>query len=265
MRYAANVSLLFAEEDFLDRFERATAAGLSAVEFWWPPANPSDVIAAVGHAGLEVAVLNFDAGNMAAGDRGLLSDPARQAGFRANVPVALALAAAVGCMRLNALVGLALPGFERARQIDLAVRNVQWAADRAAPQGAEVLIEPLNLFENGPYLLGGTSEGLTFLDRVGRDNVRLQYDAYHMQRMEGNIVDTLRRHIGRIGHVQIADSPGRGQPGTGEINYDYVLGELEALGYDGYVGMEYRPTGTTEDSLRWLRNRQSPAPAEAAR
>lgn len=254
MRFSANVSLLFSEFPFLERFGRARDAGFSAVEFWWPAGEDLDAVrAAVRDAGVGVVLLNFDAGDMRAGDRGLLSDPERHARFRENVPVALELAAAIGCPRLNALVGVQHPGVPRDEQLALARDNVAWAADRAAAQGAAVLIEALNGWENGPYLLQSTRQAAEFVETVGRENVRLQYDVYHMQRMEGNLVATLREHIGGIEHVQIADSPGRGEPGTGEIHFPYVLRQLEELGYGGYVGLEYRPSGgDTERSLRWL-------------
>ncbi|BBL80144.1 hydroxypyruvate isomerase [Rubrobacter xylanophilus] len=254
MRFCANVSILFREAPFLERFGLARAAGFSAVEFWWPAGEDlGEVEAAVEDAGLTVALFNFDAGDMPAGERGLLSDPDRAGEFRENVPVALELAGRLGCRRLNALVGHRLEGVDREEQLRLARENVAWAADRAAERGVEIMIEAVNTFENGPYLLSRTGEAAAFVRSVGRENVRLQYDYYHMQRMEGNLTATVREHIGMIGHVQVADSPGRGEPGTGEINYRYVLGELERLGYDGYVGLEYNPTTErTEESFAWL-------------
>ncbi len=254
MRFCVNVSILFKEAPFLERFRRAADAGFSAVEFWWPSGEDlGEVEAAIKEANLTVALFNFYAGDMPAGDRGLLSDPARQEGFRENVPVALELARRLGCGRLNALVGQEIPGMSREEQLDLARENVAWAAGRAAEYGVEVLVEPVNTFENGPYLLHRTDDGARFVASVGQANVRLQHDFYHMQRMEGNLSVTLRRHIGGIGHVQVADSPGRGEPGTGEIHYPYVLGVLEELGYDGYVGLEYNPTTErTEESFAWI-------------
>lgn len=254
MRFCANVSILFKEVSFLERFGRAAGAGFSAVEFWWPSGEDlGEVERAIGDAGLEVALFNFDAGDMPGGDRGLLSDPARQDRFRENVPVALELAEALGCRKLNALVGHEKPGMAREDQLALARENVAWAADRAAERGVEVMVEAVNTFENGPYLLFTTGDAAEFVRGVGRENVRLQYDVYHMQRMEGNLVANLREHAGLIGHVQVADSPGRGEPGTGEINYPFVLAELEASGYEGHVGLEYNPaTPTTEESFRWL-------------
>jgi hydroxypyruvate isomerase len=253
MRFCANVSILFKDAPFLERFARAARAGFGGVEFWWPGEPLDEVESAIADAGLEVALFNFDAGDMPAGDRGLLSDPDRAHRFRANVPVALELAERLGCRRLNALVGLERSPGERAAQLRLAAENVAWAADQAAQIGAEVLIEAVNTFENGPYLLSTTRDAARFIETVDRPNVRLQYDAYHMQRMEGNLVATLTEFAPLIAHIQVADSPGRGEPGTGEINYPYVLDAIERLAYDGWIGLEYNPTtATTEDSLGWL-------------
>jgi hydroxypyruvate isomerase len=259
VKFCANVSILFKEAPFLDRFERAAAAGFAAVEFWWPTGEAlADVEAAIRGAGLQVALFNFDAGEMAAGDRGLLSDPDRAQQFRENVPVALELARRIGCRRLNALVGLERSPGERAAQLDRAAENVRFAADQAAPFGVDITIEAINTFENGPYLVPTTRAAAAFIDRVERPNVRLQYDAYHMQRMEGNLVATIEQFLPRIAHVQVADSPGRGEPGTGEINYRFVLDAIEALGYGGWVGLEYNPTtATTEESLGWMPERRS--------
>jgi len=218
MRFCVNVSILCQEVPLLERFRRAREAGFSAVEFWWPSgADLDEVEAAVKGAGLNVALFNFFAGNMATGDRGLLSDPKRQQEFRDNVPVALDLAGRLECPRLNALVGQELPGASREERLQLARENIAWAADQAARQGAEVMVEACNTFENGSYLLYTTEDAAQFVESVGKENVKLQYDVYHMQRMEGNLVATLRKHIGQITHVQVADSPGRGEPGTGEI------------------------------------------------
>jgi hydroxypyruvate isomerase len=252
-RFSANVSMLFTERPFLERFAAAAAAGFSAVEFWWPSAErPSDVAAAVRDAGVAVAALNFDGGDMSAGDRGLLSDPARVDRFRSNIPIALELAGAIECQRLNALVGLALGPDTRAEQLSLARESVREAADAAVGHRATILIEALNPLDNGRYLLPTIAEASAFIDEVERDNVALLFDVFHVQRAEGNIVDTLRRHQHQIGHAQIADCPGRGEPGTGEIRFPFVLGALDEIGYDGFVGLEYRPTTRTEESLVWM-------------
>src|SRR5215211_7680571 len=255
MRFSANVSILFKEVPLLERFGRAAAAGFSAVEFWLPghEAEPEAVKNAVEDAGLDVALFNFDAGDMAAGNRGLVSDPGRQHLFRNNVPVALDLARALDCERMNVLVGHEIPGLDREEQLALARENVRFSAEKAEAVDVTVMVEAVNTFENGPYLKYTKQQAVEFVERVGRENVRIQHDFYHMQRMEGKLVANLREHRDHIGHVQIADSPGRGEPGTGEIHYPFVLGELERLGYDGYVGLEYNPTTeTTEESFGWL-------------
>jgi hydroxypyruvate isomerase len=255
MRFSANVSILFKEVPLLERFGRAVEAGFSAVEFWWPghEAELGAVERTVEDAGLDVALFNFDAGDMAAGDRGLLSDPERQHLFRDNVSIALDLAHSLGCEGMNVLVGHEIPGMDREEQLALAGENVRFAAQKAEAANVTVMVEAVNTFENGPYLLCTTERAVKFVESIGRENVRIQHDFYHMQRMEGNLVANLREHFDHIGHVQIADSPGRGEPGTGEIHYPFVLGELEKLGYDGYVGLEYNPTTeSTEESLDWL-------------
>jgi len=254
MRFCPNLSMLFKEVDFVERFGRAADAGFTGVEFWWPSGEDLDrVKEAIKDAGLQVALFNFDAGDMPGGDRGLLSDPERQQEFRDNVPVALELARSVECPRLNALVGLELDGADTGEQLDLAADNVGWAADQAAEHGIEVMIEAVNTFENGPYLLSTTKAAASFVERVGRDNVKLQYDAYHMQRMEGNVVATLRERIDGITHIQVADSPDRGEPGSGELNWRFIFAALAELPYEGWIGLEYNPTtDATEDSLGWL-------------
>jgi hydroxypyruvate isomerase len=259
VKFCANVSILFKDAPFLDRFERAAAAGFAAVEFWWPAGEAlADVEAAIRDAGVQVALFNFDGGDMAAGDRGLLSDPDRALQFRENVPVALGLARRIGCERLNALVGLERSPREREAQLDRAAENVRFAADHAAPLGIDITIEAVNTFDNGPYLVPTTRVAAAFIDRVERPNVRIQYDAFHMQRMEGNLVATIEEFLPRIAHIQVADSPGRGEPGTGEINYPFVLDAIDALGYEGWVGLEYNPTtATTEESLGWMPERRS--------
>jgi hydroxypyruvate isomerase len=259
MKFCANVSILFKEVPFLERFERAAAAGFAAVEFWWPAGEALDEVeAAIREAGLAVALFNFDAGEMPKGDRGLLSDPDRAHRFRQNVPVALDLARRIGCERLNALVGVQRAPGERDAQLRLAAENVAWAADEAAPLGIDITIEAVNTFENGPYLLSTTRASAAFIETVARPNVRIQWDAYHMQRMEGNLVATFAEFAPRIAHVQIADSPGRGEPGTGEINFPFVLDAIDAAGYEGWVGLEYNPTAdTTEESLAWMPERSA--------
>lgn len=251
---APNLSLLWAGLPMEERFERAAGAGFGAVELWWPgDADARRLPELTARWGLRLALLNFDAGNMPGGDRGLAADPDRAEQLRANVPLALRVARDAGCSRLNLLVGLRDERFGLERQLQLARDNVAWAADQAAGAGCEVMIEAVNSIENGPYLLTTTAAAAEFADGVGRENVRLQYDVYHMQRMEGNITANIEKYWHRISHIQIADSPGRGEPGTGEINYRWVFGRLAGLGYQGYVGLEYRSsTGSPEESFGWI-------------
>ena len=254
VRFDVNVSMLFAEWPFLDRFAQVERAGFGAVEFWWPSGeDPRDVERAISDAHLEVALFNFDAGDMAAGARGLAGDPALSQQFRENVPVALDLARRLSCRRLNAPVGLQLAGLDRVEQLEIARDNIRWAADQARSAGIDVLVEALNTFDNGPYLLPRFTEAVAFVKSVARDNVRLLWDVYHTQRMEGNLIPILRAHVGSTGHIQIADAPDRSRPGSGEINYRSVLRAIDESGYSGYVGLEYRAgSASTEESLEWL-------------
>ena len=254
LRFAPNLSLLWKDRPLPERFERAAQAGFGAVELWWPgPADAELLPGLTARWGLDLAVLNFDAGDMAAGERGLAADPARRDQLRANVPVALRVARDCGCTRLNLLVGLREPRYSLQQQMECAAENAAWAADHAAAAGCSVLIEAVNTIENGPYLLATTKASADFIAEAGRRNVRMQYDAYHMQRMEGDLAATMAAPWPLISHIQIADVPGRGEPGTGEINYRFLLDYIDQRGYEGYVGLEYRPSGgTPEGSFGWL-------------
>jgi hydroxypyruvate isomerase len=252
--FAANLSILWPELPLAGRFERAARAGFSAVELWWPGiAAARSLPGLTARWGLRLALLNFDAGDMAAGERGLAGDPGGVERLRASVPDALAIARDCGCTRLNLLLGLRQDRYSLGEQLACARDNVAWAADLAASAGGEVMIEAINPMDNGPVLLATTAAAASFAASVARDNVRLQYDVYHMQRMEGDIVARLDAYWPLIGHIQIADVPGRHEPGTGEINYPFVLDHLDARGYQGAVGLEYHPsTGRAEDSFGWL-------------
>jgi hydroxypyruvate isomerase len=254
VRFSANLSMLFTEFPFAERFERAAAGGFDTVEFWWPgDADAERVPDLVRAAGVDVVLLNFDAGDMPAGDRGLLSDRRREAEFRANVPFALEIAAAVGCRNLNALAGVAVEGTPREEQIEFAQENARFAADAARDQGADVVIEAVNTFENGEYLLPTAADAAAFIAGVGRPNVRLLFDAYHTRRMGLPLEATLRQFSAEVAHVQIADCPGRHEPGTGDTDFDAFFDALVEVGYAGPVGLEYKPSaGDTEQSLAWI-------------
>lgn len=253
LQFDLNISILLKEVPFLERIRRAADLGFSAIEFWWPgEENLTKVAQALQETGLKAALMNFDAGNMAGGERGFLNDGSKQQWFRSHAPRALDFAVQIGCPQLNALVGNMLPNASREAQLDCVRENLAWVADRASEANLGIVVESLNSFENPRYLLTNTRETLQLLASVNRSNLKYQYDIYHMQRMEGNIIATLREYLGKIGHIQIADSPERHEPGSGEIHYAHVLSELDKLGYQGYVGLEYNPSTSSEASFAWL-------------
>ncbi len=252
-RFAVNCSMLFTEVPFLERFARARAAGFDAVECWWPAGVDLDEFAAaIEDAGVRLVLMNLDAGDMAVGDRGFLNDPGAEDRIRANLEAAISAATRLGRPFLHALAGNLRPDEPREAQLVRVYERLRRLAARAAEAGIPVLIEAMNPADAPRYLFHRTADILAALEAVDAPNLKYQYDVYHRQRTEGNLVESLRANIGRIGHVQIADAPDRGQPGTGEINYRRVLAALDELGYEGYVALEYRPRGTTEESLAWL-------------
>ncbi len=254
MKFDLNVSLVLKEVPPLDRFERAARLGFGAVEMWWPPdgVNIHDLARRIRDAGLQLVTMNFYAGDLAAGERGVLNHPAKAAAFRANVPLAVEVAHGLGCPNLTAIVGQWLPGEQREPQLQRAADNLAFAAERAAAAGRTVLVEALNSLDNGPYMLTGTAETLAFMDRVGAPNLRYQLDLFHMQRMGENLVDSLRLCAPRLGHIQIADCPGRHQPGTGAMDWPALFRAIDGVGYDGWVGLEYVPQGPVEETLGWM-------------
>jgi hydroxypyruvate isomerase len=256
LTFDLNISITMPGLPHADRLDVAARLGFSAVELWWPRGEDLGALARrAADAGLSVALLNFDGGDLAAGERGLLNHPQRQAEFRAHAPVALELARRLGCTRMNALVGRWLPGESRESQLARVRENLAWACELAAHAGVTLLVEALNTWETPGAILSSTAESLALIEAVGAPNLALQYDVYHMQRMEGNICAMIAACAGRIGHIQIADSPGRGQPGTGELNFPYIFQAIEASGYPGYVGAEYVPVGGLEGSLGWMPGR----------
>ncbi len=252
-KFAANLSMLFTERPFLERFAQAKEAGFAAVEFLFPYEFDTAAIAReLRRTGLEQVLFNLPAGDFAAGDRGMANDPARVEEFRDGVAKAIRIARELECGRLNCLAGLRLSRVPDDTQHATLVENLRYAADAAAAAGIRQVVEPLNVFDAPGYFLATPEAGFELVERVAHPNLSLQYDVYHSQRMSGNLAATIRAHIGQIGHVQIADSPDRHEPGTGEINYPFVLQALDEAGYDGWVSLEYRPRDSTESSLRWL-------------
>jgi hydroxypyruvate isomerase len=250
--FAANLTFLWTELPFLERFDAAAEAGFSRVEYMFPYEHPAqDVRARLDGAGLEQVLFNLPAGDWAAGDRGVAGDPARVDEFRAGVEQALAYAEVLDVEQLNCLAGLRLDGVDPAVQWATLVDNVRHAARRLQSAGRRLVIEPVNTFDVPGFLLPTTDDALRLIAEVSEPNVRLQFDAYHVQRMEGDPATRFAALADHVGHVQIADNPGRHQPGTGEIDFG-ALFELLDEGYEGAVGLEYIPTPDTASSLGWL-------------
>lgn len=253
-RFSANLSFLFQELPFLERFEAAARCGFRGVEFHFPYDHAADEVArAARAAGVEIVLFNLPAGDWAAGERGLGCLPARTAEFRDGVALALDYARTLDCPRLNCLAGLAPAGVADEELRDTLVSNLRHAADVLAPHAIALLLEPLNTRDTPGFFISRTAQAGAVLDAVGCASAYIQYDVYHAQVMEGDLARTLAAWLPRIGHVQFADNPGRGAPGSGEINFPWLFAELDRLGYAGWVGAEYRPGGArTEDSLGWL-------------
>ena len=252
-RFAANLSMLFTEVPFLERFELAARAGFAAVEYQFPYEAPAAQIRArLDVNGLAMVLHNLPAGDWAAGDRGLAALPGRVDEFRAGVPRAIAYAHALGVTQLNCLAGIAPAGIDADTVHRTLVDNLRFAARALAAEGLKLLVEPINTFDIPGFVVNRTAQCVALLDEVGAANAFVQYDAYHAQRMEGELAGTLARHLPRIAHVQVADNPGRHEPGTGEIRFDFLFAELDRLGYAGWIGCEYRPAGRTDVGLDWL-------------
>lgn len=253
LRFSANLSMLFLEYDFLDRFERAAAAGFKAVEFMFPYGYSVAVLQEkLKSNGLEHSLHNLPAGDWDKGERGIACIPGREAEFRSGVQAAILYAKALGNSKINCLVGKTPAGVSAEKVRETLVENLRYAGSELAKEGILLVIEPLNHFDMPGFYLTGTQQAIDLIDEIGCDNIRVQYDIYHMQRMEGELANTLTGKLARIGHIQLADNPGRGEPGTGEINYDYLFSVINKLDYDGWVGCEYKPKTTTEEGMFWI-------------
>ncbi len=253
LRFAANLTMLFNEVPFLDRFAKAAAVGFTAVEFLFPYDDGIDAVKyRLDDVGLRVVLFNLHAGDKAAGEWGTLSNPARRDYFRWSFTTALEAATHLDCERLNVMFGQKVAGLEPAAQIECAIENLAWAAPQATEAGITLLIEPLNPIDFPNYFIQSTAAALEIVAIANHPNVKLQYDVYHAQMCEGNLINTIKINFPHIGHIQIADVPGRHQPGTGEINYPAIFATLEELNYQEYIGLEYRPLNGTEASLAWL-------------
>jgi hydroxypyruvate isomerase len=265
LRFDVNCSILFTELPLLQRPAAAKAAGFDAVEFWWPWDDPVPAdteadafLAALRDAGTELASLNFITGDIAAGERGLLSIPAASQRFRANIPACAELAAQAGCTRLNAPYGNRIDPADpklTAGQDELARENLELAAQAAAKAGVRVLIEPINSVDVPLYPIDTSAKAIALIESIGISNLEMLADMYHLATMSENLSDTLARYAARIGHVQVADAPGRGAPGTGTIDFEPLFAQLAAQGYAGRVGLEYIPNvpcNSAASSFGWL-------------
>ena len=255
-RFAANLSMMFDEVPFLERFGEAAQAGFRGVEFHAPyDFPPAEVAARAREHKLEVVLFNAAMGDPVAGERGLASLPGREHEFAAGIANALRYAKALGCPRIHVLAGLLPAGAdvdERARRVRTYVRNLRAAADEARAQGVTVLIEPINVRDMPDYLLNTQAEAHAIRLEVGAANLKVQMDFYHCQIVEGDLAEKFRKWQPHIGHLQIAGVPGRHEPDTGEVHYPYLFRLLDELRYDGWVGCEYRPHTTTQAGLNWF-------------
>jgi hydroxypyruvate isomerase len=252
-KFAANLTMLFTEQPFLDRFERAARAGFDAVEFLFPYAfDASEIKDRLVSNNLKLVLHNLPAGNWDAGERGIACLPDRVAEFREGVARAIEYGTKLGVPKINCLAGKAPADIADELLRQTFVENLRFAAAELKAVGIRLLIEPINLYDIPGFYLNRTAQAVAILDEVGSDNLFIQYDIYHAQRMEGELIGTMQKHFARIGHLQLADNPGRNEPGTGEINYDRVFAAIDRLGYDGWIGCEYKPATTTEAGLGWL-------------
>ncbi len=252
-RFAANLSMLFTDVPLLDRFDRAARAGFSSVELQFPyEATANAILERLQAHGLKMVLHNLPAGDWAAGDRGIACNPARVAEFRAGVALAVEYAGVLGVPQLNCLAGKPGEGTSDALARATFVANLRFAAAALKAAGLKLLIEPINNHDVPGFWLNRTALAISVLDEVGADNAFVQYDIYHAQRYEGELAATMSKYLARIGHIQVADNPGRNEPGTGEIHYAFLFEHLARIGYTGWIGCEYKPATTTEAGLGWL-------------
>jgi hydroxypyruvate isomerase len=251
-KLAANLTMLFNEVAFIDRFDAAARAGFQGVEFLFPYAFHADQIAdRLNYCQLDLVLHNLPAGNWEAGERGIASHPDRTGEFQDGVGEAIRYAKLLGVKQLNCLVGIPPKSVSKEQAHEAVVANLKFAAGKLKEEGIRLLIEPINTFDIPGFFLSGTRQALDLIKETGSDNLFVQYDIYHMQRMEGELAATIKANLPMIKHVQLADNPGRFEPGTGEINYHYLLPMLDEIGYEGWVGCEYKPKAGTVEGLGW--------------
>ncbi|MDR5865463.1 hydroxypyruvate isomerase [Halomonas koreensis] len=252
-KFAANLSMLFTEVDFLDRFQAAAEAGFKGVEYLFPyDFEAAEIKQRLDDNGLSQVLFNLPAGDWGAGERGIACHPDRVEEFRAGVDRAIEYAKVLGNTQVNCLAGIQPEGVSDDQARQTLVDNLRFAADKLEAAGILLIAEPINTRDIPGFFLNRTEQALALFDEVGSSNLKLQYDIYHMQIMEGDLAPTIEKHFDRIAHVQLADNPGRHEPGTGEINYPFLFAHLDRLGYQGWIGCEYKPQAGTREGLGWL-------------
>jgi len=261
-KLAANITVMFNEVEFLDRFAAAASAGFKGVEFLFPyDYDPLVLKRKLAENGLTQVLHNLPAGNWSAGERGIGCHPDRITEFEEGVDNAIGYAMTLGCKQLNCLAGVRPSGLDPMEARETFIRNLQFAAPRLKAAGIKLLIEAINTRDIPGFFLSNTQQAVDIITVVGSDNLFVQYDIYHMQIMEGDLAMTIDKHLKLIPHMQLADTPGRHEPGTGEINYGFLLSHIDEVGYQGWIGCEYKPAGKTTDGLAWaqpyLKNKSS--------
>ena len=257
-QFAANLTMLFNEVPFLDRFEKSAKAGFKAVEFLFPyPFSASEIKQKLEQHQLKLILHNLPAGDWDAGERGIACHPDRKEEFRAGVAKAIEYAKVLGVHQLNCLAGKAPAGVDPKVLHSTFIDNLRYAAAELKKANLRLLIEPINTYDIPGFFLNTTQQAVDVLAEVGADNLFIQYDIYHAQRMEGELANTMEKNLSKIGHIQLADNPGRNEPGTGEINYGYLFKFIDRIGYQGWIGCEYKPATNTEAGLGWIKELHS--------
>lgn len=253
-KFAANLTMMYSEVDFLDRFEAAAKSGFKGVEYLFPYTFGKEELAErLQRHGLVQVLHNLPAGDWGAGERGIACLPDRVGEFQDGVGLAIEYAQALGCRQLNCLAGLTPAATDTDAVRETMLSNLRFAADKLGSAGIRLLIEPINTRDIPGFYLTGTRQALDIIDATGSSNIGLQYDIYHMQIMEGDLAPTIECNLSRIDHMQLADNPGRHEPGTGEINYPFLFSFIDRLGYEGWIGCEYKPAAGTTDGLAWIK------------
>lgn len=253
-KFAANLTMLFNEVDFLSRFEAAAKAGFKGVEYLFPyDFDKNQLAELLDKNGLKQVLHNLPAGNWAGGERGIAVLPERVGEFQDGVGKAIEYAQTLGCTQLNVLAGIVPAGADADKTRETFVSNIKFAADKLQAAGIKLLIEAINTFDIPGFYVSGTQQTLDLIKASGSNNIFVQYDIYHMQRMEGELANTIKANLPSIAHIQLADNPGRNEPGTGEINYPFLFSFLDEIGYQGWIGGEYKPKTTTVEGLGWAK------------